>query len=79
MRYLAIVTVLCFSQSLFAKKKVIYRKSQNVKFDGSSVDGIARAPDGSYLLQKRNKKFLPLYKLKSGFEKKIIESVDFLR
>ncbi len=67
------------AQFVFAKKKVIYRKSQNVKFDGSNIDGVARTPDGSYLLQKRSKKFLPLYKLKNGFNKKIKESVDYLR
>ena len=68
-----------FSTSYVQAKKVIYRKSQKVKFDGSAVDGVARSPDGSYLLQKRSKKFLPLYKLKDGFEKKIKNSVDYLR
>lgn len=78
MKILIILAVAFSGQMLFAKK-VIYRKSQKIKFDGTDIDGVARAPDGSYLLQKRSKKFLPLYKLKSGFEKKIIESVDFLR
>ena len=79
MKFLVIILSLTISQQAFSKKKIIYRKSQKVKFSGSNVDGVSRSPDGSYLLQKRSKKFLPLYKLKDSFNKKIKSSVDYLR
>ena len=60
-------------------KKVIYRKSQNVDFDGSAIDGVARTPDGAYLVQKRGVKFLPLYKVKKQFDENIKDSVKYLR
>ena len=48
-----------------AGKKVVYRKTQAVSFDGSDVDGVVRSPDGAYLLKKRGVKFVPLYKVNS--------------
>lgn len=62
-----------------AKKKVQYRKTQEVNFDGSDVDGQVRSPDGAYLLQKRGVQFLPLYKVNNQFEKNVLESVEYLR
>lgn len=61
------------------KKKVQYRKTQEVNFDGSDIDGQVRSPDGAYLLQKRGVRFMPLYKVNNQFEKNILESVEFLR
>jgi hypothetical protein len=61
------------------KKKVQYRKTQEVNFDGSDIDGQVRSPDGAYLLQKRGVQFMPLYKVNNQFEKNILESVEFLR
>lgn len=60
-------------------KKVIYKKTQNVDFDGSAIDGVARTPDGAYLVQKRGVKFLPLYKVKQQFDDNIKDSVKYLR
>jgi hypothetical protein len=60
-------------------KKVTYRKTQEVSFDGSDIDGQVRSPDGAYLLQKRGVKFMPLYKVNNQFEKNILESVEYLR
>jgi len=60
-------------------KKVTYRKTQEVNFDGSDIDGQVRSPDGAYLLQKRGVKFMPLYKVNNQFEKNILESVEYLR
>ncbi len=61
------------------KKKVIYRKTQEVDFDGSDVDGQVRSPDGAYLLQKRGVKFTPLYKVDQQMEKGILESINYLK
>lgn len=61
------------------KKKVQYRKTQEVDFDGTDIDGQVRSPDGAYLLQKRGVRFLPLYKVNNGFEKNILDSVEYLK
>jgi hypothetical protein len=66
-------------EKVAGKKKVEYRKTQEVNFDGSDIDGQVRSPDGAYLLQKRGVKFIPLYKVDNQFEKKILESVEYLR
>ena len=60
-------------------KKVTYRKTQEVSFDGSDVDGVVRSPDGSYLVQKQGVKFMPLYKVNKQFEKSIKDSIEYLR
>lgn len=60
------------------KKKVEYRKTQEVSFDGSDIDGQVRSPDGAYLLQKRGVQFMPLYKVDNQFEKNILDSVEYL-
>lgn len=62
-----------------SKKKVQFRKTQEVSFDETDIDGQLRAPDGAYLLQKRGVQFLPLYKVNSQFEKNVLESVEYLR
>lgn len=61
------------------KKKVSYRKTQEVNFDGADIDGQVRTPDGAYLLQKRGVHFMPLYKVNNQFEKNILDSVEYLR
>ncbi len=60
-------------------KRVIYRKSQDVEFDGSPVDGVVRNPDGAYLSQRRGINFSPLYNLREQFDKNIHDSVEHLR
>lgn len=62
-----------------ADKKVSYRKTQDVNFEATDIDGQVRTPDGAYLLQKRGVRFLPLYKVNDQFEKNILESVEYLR
>jgi len=61
------------------KKKVTYRKTQEVNFDETGIDGQVRSPDGAYLLQKRGVQFIPLYKVNNQFEKNILDSVEYLR
>ncbi|MGE3683867.1 MAG: hypothetical protein AB7G93_19280 [Bdellovibrionales bacterium] len=61
------------------KKKVEYRRTQEVNFEETDIDGQVRSPDGAYLLQKRGVHFIPLYKVNNQFEKNILESVEYLR
>jgi hypothetical protein len=61
------------------KKSTTYRKTQEVSFDETDIDGQVRSPDGAYLLQKRGVKFQPLYKVNEQFEENILDSVEYLR
>ena len=69
---------LSISSTVFAKK-VEYRKTQDVNFDGSDVDGQVRNPDGAYLVQKRGIDFVPLYKVKQNFDDNIKDSVNYVK
>jgi hypothetical protein len=63
-----------------AKTKVVTtRDTQSVDFEGDTVDGVARHPDGSYLVQKRSVDFVPLYKVRERFDENIRSSVDYLK
>lgn len=61
------------------KKKVKYRKVQNLNFDGEDVNGVARNPMSSYLVQNKSMKFLPLYKVKKTINKNLVKSLEGLR
>lgn len=61
------------------KKRVEYRKTQEVHFEGSEVDGMVRTPDGAYMVEKKGVQFMPLYKVRQQFDQNIKESVDYLR
>jgi len=56
-----------------------FKKTQEVNFEGSDVDGIVRSPDGAYLSQRKSMKFLPLYNVKKNFDKEIKSSVEYVR
>lgn len=60
-------------------KKTTYRKTQEVSFDGADIDGVARSPDGAYLLQKRGIKFMPLYRAQKHFDNDVKESIEYLK
>ncbi len=68
-----------FTTSTVFAKKVKYRKTQEVNFDGSDVDGQVRNPDGAYLVQKRGIDFVPLYKVRKNFDDSIKESVNSVK
>ncbi len=78
MRVLLLSALILFTSSTVFAKKVTYRKTQNVNFDGSDVDGQVRNPDGSYLVQKRGIDFMPLYKVRKNFDDNIKESVEYV-
>jgi len=75
---LMIVLSMFMSSSVFAKKTKT-RKTQEVNFDGSSIDGERRAPDGAFLQEKRGVKFMPMYRVNLQLEKNISDSVEYLR
>jgi hypothetical protein len=60
-------------------KKVSYRKTQDVNFEASEVDGAIRSPDGAYLVQKRGIDFVPLYKIRKNFDDNIKESMEYVK
>ena len=61
------------------KKKVKYRQTQEVNFEEQDIDGLARTPTGSYLVQKRGVDFVPLYKLRDKLDDSIKDSIEYLR
>jgi hypothetical protein len=83
MKYLMIAIVTFVSLQALAQsdaeKKKTFKKTQEVNFEGSDVDGIVRSPDGAYLSQKKGMKFLPLYNVKKNFDKEIKSSVEYVR
>jgi len=78
-RLLLTATLLLSPIVVFAKKKVTYRKSQDIKFSGSEVDGQGRNPDGAFLQNRKAMKFLPMYKVRDNFKDKIKDSIEYLR
>jgi hypothetical protein len=68
-----------FTSSTVFAKKVEYRKTQDVNFDGADIDGVVRNPDGAYLVQKRGIDFIPLYKVRKNFDDNIKESVEYVK
>lgn len=76
---IAIALIVVFMSSTVFAKKVQYRKTQEINFDGSDVDGQVRNPDGAYLVQKRSIDFIPLYKVKKNFDDSLRDSVDYLK
>ena len=68
-----------FAQETSGTKKKVYKKTQEVNFEAQEIDGLVRSPDGAYLNQKKNTKYLPLYKVHKAFDKEIKNSVEHLR
>jgi hypothetical protein len=74
-----VLCLLMLSAPIWAKKKIVSAKEQRVDFTGDTVDGTARTPDGSYVVQKRAVDFVPLYKVRDRFDENIKASVDYLK
>jgi hypothetical protein len=78
--FITIALIVAFTASAQAKKQVVTtRETQSVDFEGDTVDGVARHPDGAYLVQKRSVDFVPLYKVRERFDENIRSSVDYLK
>ena len=54
-------------------------KTQEVHFDGSQVDGKARLPNGSNIVEARLKEILPMFELEKEFQDKVYKSIDHMR
>lgn len=69
-----------FIAPAFAEPKKRYKKNrQEVSFDAADIDGVARNPNASYLVQKRGIDFLPLYNVREAYDESIKESLEYLR
>ncbi len=80
MKAMALALALILTWGIHADaKKVIYRKTQSVSFDGDDVDGVKRNPYGAYLAQKRGVDFAPLYNIRQKFETNIRSSVEYIK
>lgn len=73
-----LVTSLLITSTVSAKT-VKYRKTQDVNFDETNIDGVVRNPDGAYLVQKRGIDFMPLYKVRRNFDENIKESAYYIK
>jgi hypothetical protein len=72
--------LILYSEVGFSKDKtVVTKKTQKVDFDSETIDGQARHPDGSYLVQKRSADFVPLYRVREQFDENIKESIEYLK
>jgi hypothetical protein len=76
---LILITTVAFADEAKKSSGKKFKKTQEVSFDGSDVDGVIRSPDGAYLLQKRGVKFNSLYKVDAEMEKGILDSVHYLK
>ena len=54
-------------------------RTQEVRFDGSDVEGTVRTPDGAFLRPQRGVRFMPLYQVDHQFDREIKSSVEYLR
>ena len=68
-----------FTTSTVFAKTVKYRKTQDVNFDETNIDGVVRNPDGAYLVQKRGIDFMPLYKVRRNFDENIKETAFYIK
>lgn len=76
----AILLILSFVTMGQAQGSKKYKKGrQEVSFDAADIDGVARNPNASYLVQKRGIDFLPLYKVREAYDDSIKDSLDYLR
>lgn len=73
-----IVLFILFAEPTQAKK-VQVRKVQEINFEETELEGKAKSPEAAYLAQKKGVEFLPIYRVKRNFDKKVKESVSYLR
>ncbi len=75
--FIIFLVLISLNSALAQEKKA--RKVQEINFDGTDIDGEARKPDGSYLVQKRGIDFVPLYNMRKQFDENIKDSVEYLK
>lgn len=62
-------SLIIYSFSANAENK--RKKVQEVSFSEMDLKGSVRNPDGSFLIQKKNIRFVPLFEVQKSFDKKI--------
>lgn len=78
--FICLLLGLSFALPAMSEPKKRYKKQrQEVSFDAADIDGVARNPNASYLVQKRGIDFLPLYNVREAYDDSIKESLDYLR
>lgn len=79
MKKFVLSTLVLFITSTVFAKNVQYRKTQDVNFDETNIDGAVHNPDGAYVVQKRGVDFMPLYKVRGNFDENIKESAQYIK
>lgn len=57
-------------------KRVKYKATTEISFEGVDVEGEIKKPAGSYLLDRKKSKFSPLIKFRQDFDKEMFQSVQ---
>lgn len=78
MKNLMVIALLLSVSLVVEAKKKTFRKVQEVNFSEMSLKGALRNPDGSYLVQKKGIKFLPLYDVQKNFDERIRASSNLV-
>ncbi len=73
MRSLTIILALSLIAPI-ASAKSPSKKVQEVNFEEMMMKGAIRNPDGSFLVQKKGLKFLPLHEVQKDMDQRIRES-----
>lgn len=60
-------------------KRVKYKATTEISFDGVDVEGEIKKPAGSYLLDRKKSKFSPLIKFRQDFDKEMFQSVQEIK
>jgi hypothetical protein len=76
---LLIVMVAASAAGEEKRRKVEYRKTQELSFDAQDVDGEHRTPDGAFVNPQKGVRFMPIYKVDKRFDEAIKESPEFVR
>lgn len=71
--------IMGFSLCASANSSTPKKKVQEISFSEMDVQGSARLPDGTYLVQRRGLRFLPLYEVKKDLDAKIRKSTSYLK
>lgn len=61
-----------YSRSLDSQNKK--KEVQEINFDEMDLKGIIRNPDGSFIVQKKKIKFIPLFEITRSLDEKIRKS-----
>jgi hypothetical protein len=75
--WILITMILFLGVEVFALESK--QKTQKIDFEEETIDGQARKPDGSYVVQKRSVDFVPLYRVREHFDENIKQSIEYLK